>query len=123
MLGIAVLVAASALVVLAGSASAAVPAASKAKFCKAVADIPGELGDVDPSDVSKSKEVFKDYAAQLKHAAKNAPKSIKKAADTLASFYKALGSGDLTALTKTKNFGSAAVKFGQYVSENCSGTS
>lgn len=109
----------SALAVLAVPASASVPAANSAKFCKSLSTLSNKLSNANPSDLSGDRTVLKKYAADLRSAAKDAPSSVRKATNTLASFYQALGSGNTAALAKSKNIGTAAVKLSEYLSTHC----
>ena len=50
---------------------------------------------------------------------KHAPKNVKKAANTLASFYAALGSGDLSGLKSSANLSGALGTYFAYVGTHC----
>jgi len=111
----------SALVVISVPASASVPEASTAKFCKPLKGISKKL-EAASSDTSKySSSVFKKFAAALRASSKHAPGKVKKAGKTLASFYGAMGGGDPTAFAKvnsTKVSSAIGTYFG-YVAVHC----
>jgi hypothetical protein len=120
---IAALVAAFALAVLAGTASAAVPAAN-AKFCKAAESI----GD------SQSSQPTKAEAAQavkgFENAAKYAPGKVKSALKTIAKFLGTITSadspGDLAKLYTGdgfKNYTKSLTTYVKYYTAQCFGTS
>lgn len=116
---VAALAAVAALATLAVPASASVPAANSAKFCKSLSTLSNKLSNSNPSDLSGDRSVLKKYASSLRSAGKDAPASVRKATNTLASFYQSLASGDASALAKTKNIGGAAIKLSEYLSTHC----
>jgi hypothetical protein len=118
-IALAVLLAASALAVVAVPASAAVPAANT-KYCKALTGISDKLSKgSSTSSLSADRAALEKYATSLKSAAKDAPASVKKATQSLASFYHALASGDVSAFKGTKNLTNAVTKVTTYLATNC----
>src|SRR5947208_9287873 len=91
---LAAVLAAAALAVLAGPASASAPAANT-KFCKAAAKI-GNTSSSSSPDLAK----LKTTASQFKTAAKSAPPKVKKAMLKVASLLGALGSKSATEIAK-----------------------
>jgi hypothetical protein len=116
---LAALLAVSALAVLAVPASGSAPAANKAKFCKAIKNIPDDLKDSTGNALSLGKKTLQTYASGLRAAGKQAPANVKKAANNLASFYSGLASGDASALSKAGNLGTSFGTFFTYVGTNC----
>ena len=116
---LAALLAVSALGVLAVPASASVPAANPAKFCKAIKSIPDNLENSTSNAFSLGKKTLRTYASGLKAAGKQAPANVKKAANKLASFYNGLASGDASAISGAGNLGSSFGTFFTYVGTHC----
>ena len=124
-IAIAALLAVSALAVLAGPASASVPAAN-AKFCKAYANI-GKNSDGSTVDPTQAKATL----AKFKAATKYAPKKVKKAGQQISSVLAKVAKfdpknpSDLTEFYKSsdfKNYGKAITTFFLYATQECAGT-
>jgi hypothetical protein len=110
-----------ALVAVTVPASASVPEANTAKFCKPLKGISKKLEAAASNSSKYSPNVFKKFAAALRASSKNAPGKVKKAGNSLASFYGALGGGDPTAFAKinsTKMSSAIGTYFG-YVAIHC----
>lgn len=114
----AAVLAAATLAVLAGPASSSTPAASS-RYCKALNGISDKLSKSSGTSLSEGRAALRKYASALKSAAKNAPKKVRNATKTLASFYDALASGNANALKNTKNLGTAGVTISTYLATNC----
>jgi len=104
--------------VLAVPAGAAAPAKGSS-FCKPITGISAKLQKAG-TDASKfGASTFKKFAAALRSSASHAPAKVKKAARTLASFYGALGSGDVSGLKNTANVSGAIGTYFGYVAKTC----
>lgn len=115
---LAAVLAVSALAVLAVPATASVHSASSS-FCKPIKGISSKLQDAG-SNVSKyGASVWKKFAAALKSSGKHAPKNVKAAANKLASYYSALGSGDLSGLKNAASISPAVTTYFGYVATHC----
>jgi len=105
--------------VLASPAVASVSSASSTSFCKPIKGISDKLEDAgtDPSKLGIA--AFKKYASALRSSGKHAPAKVKKAANTLASFYAALGGGDVSGLKNSANVSTAIGTYFGYVATHC----
>lgn len=107
-----------------GTAGAATPAASSSKFCNAVSNISSNLGS---SSDTGSRSDAKALAKSIRNAAKSAPKNIKKAMNTMAEYYDAIGKagsnpGAVAAATKkAAAYGKASATFLRYYEQHCIG--
>jgi cytochrome c556 len=117
---LAAVVAASALAVLAGPAQASVRVANSSSVCKPITGISEKLKDASTDTSKFNANTFKKFASALKASGKNAPAKVKKAANSLASFYSALGSGDTSALSKNSaNLSAAITTYFTYIGTHC----
>lgn len=121
LLTVALAVSALAVAAVAVPASASVPEANTAKFCKPLKGISKKLEAAGSNSSKYSPNVFKKFAKALRASAKHAPAKLKKAGNTLASFYGALGGGDPTAFTKVSSakVSKAVGRYFAYVSIHC----
>jgi hypothetical protein len=119
---LAALLAASALVVLAGPATASAPSANSQKFCKSISSIQNDLKSSSTDATSLGKNTLKKFATGIKNAAKQAPPKVQKAANSLASFYNGLANQDASAIAKAKNLSGSITTFFTYVDSNCGGS-
>jgi uncharacterized membrane protein len=112
--------AALAVVAVPASASAAVPEANTAKFCKAVTKIGSTNSSSQPTK-SQAKSLVK----QFKNAAKYAPKNVKSAIGKISSYLNAIAGADVTDLANLAKSGTyqgyakAIVTYSTYVATNC----
>jgi cytochrome c556 len=104
---------------LAVPAGASAPAARGSAFCKPITGISNKLKNAGTDTSKFSANTFKQFASALRASGKHAPAKIKKAANTLASFYAALGGGDVSGLTKTSNISGAITTYFAYVATHC----
>jgi hypothetical protein len=116
---LAAVLAASALAVVAAPASAAVPAKSTSAFCKPITGISDKLENAGTNTSKFNANTFKKFAAALRSSGRNAPAKVKKAANTLASFYGALGSGDPSGFKNASNVSGAIGTYFGYVASHC----
>ena len=112
--------AALALAVVAVPASAAVPEANTAKFCKAVTKIGSTNSSSQPT-----KTQAKSLVKQFKNAAKYAPKNVKSAIGKISSYLQAIAAADVKDLADLatsgtyKGYAKAIVTYSTYVATNC----
>jgi hypothetical protein len=113
------------LALMAPGASATVPAASAASFCKAVSGISKNLSE-DPSKGGNTGKI----ASQLRKAAKSAPSKVKSAVETMADYFDAVSDAGknptkiASALQKAAaKYGKAIATFSSYYAQNCTGVS
>ncbi len=105
--------------VLAGPAVASAPAASNSSFCKPIKGISSELEGAGANASKFGAAAYAKFAKALRSSGKHAPAKVKKAANTLASFYGALGSGDVSGLQNTANVSKAIGTYFGYVASHC----
>lgn len=109
----------STLAILAVPAGASAPAAKGSAFCKPITGISDKLQKAGTDTSKFSANTFKQFAKALRKSASHAPAKVKKAGRSLASFYAALGSGDLSGLKNASNVSSAIGTYFGYVSTHC----
>ena len=108
------------------SAGASVPSASSA--CQSFEDLQSDLSDIDPTSAeSFDRDALQDVGDAFHEAAKNAPKKVKSALNTLGSVYEAMGGSEsaVDALAKNNNgkkFTKALRVFTTYYATNCTGS-
>ncbi len=86
--------------VLASPAVASVSTSSSSSFCKPIKGISSKLQSAGTNTSKFRASTFKKFADALRSSGKHAPAKVKKAANTLASFYSALGGGDVSGLAE-----------------------
>jgi hypothetical protein len=110
------------LAVLAVPAIASVPSvhsASSSAFCKPITGISDKLQSATTNTSKFNANTFKQFAKALRSSAAHAPAKVKKAGRSLASFYAALGGGDVSGLQNTKNVSGAIGTYFGYVATHC----
>jgi hypothetical protein len=113
------MLAVSTLAVLAVPANASVHTASSSSFCKPITGISDKLKNAGTDTSKFNANTFKQFASALRSSAAHAPAKVKKAGQTLASFYAALGGGDVSGLKNTKNVSGAITTYFGYVATHC----
>jgi hypothetical protein len=105
--------------VLASPAVASVSSSSSSAFCKPIKGLSSKLQDAGTDTSKFGAATFKKFAAALRSSGRHAPANVKKAANTLASFYAALGGGDASNLQNTSNVSGAIGTYFGYVAAHC----
>ena len=106
----------------AGTAGATTPAASNSKFCDAVSGISSDIGS--GSDTS-NRAAAKALAKSIRKAGNSAPKNVKKAMNTMADYFEAVGkAGSNTAAAaaaakKARAYAKAIGTFTTYYTQTC----
>jgi hypothetical protein len=116
---LAALLAVSALAVVVAAPTGASVHTANSAFCKPIKGIATKLQDAGSNPTKYGAAVWKKFAGALKSSGKHAPKNVKKAANTLASYYGALGSGDVSGLKNTASLSPALTTYFGYVATNC----
>jgi hypothetical protein len=102
----------------------AASAANTAKFCAANETLQNRLDNLNNGKNFNASD-FKSAGSAFKSAAKNAPKAVKKAMGTIASFLTTLGGGNAADYARAlagsggKNYGKAIATWSTYVATNC----
>jgi cytochrome c556 len=119
LLTVALAVSALAVATVAIPASASVPAANTAKFCKPLKGISNKLKAASSGSSKYGANVFKKFAAVLRSSAKYGPTKVKKSGKTLAAYYSALGGdGSIGSINTTKLTSAIGIYFG-YMAAHC----
>jgi Family of unknown function (DUF6781) len=105
--------------VLASPAVASVSSSSSSSFCKPIKGLSTKLQSAGTDTSRFGAATFKKFAAALRASGKHAPAKVKKAANTIASFYAALGGGDVSGLKHTSNVSGAIGTYFGYVAAHC----
>jgi hypothetical protein len=100
-------------------AGASAPAAKGSAFCKPITGLSDKLENAGADTSKFGKNTFKQFASALRSSAKHAPAKVKKAGNTLASYYGALSSGDLSGLKNASKVGAASATYFAYVATHC----
>ena len=113
------MLAAAMLAVAAPGAHASAPAASKAKFCKAVRAF-SNASDLGSSDPTKAKAL----ANQMRKAGKLASAKVRVALNVMAKYLDAVADQDAEAIgDSTNKFSNAVTTFATYYAQTCAGYS
>lgn len=105
--------------VLASPAVASVSTASSSSFCNPIKGLSSKLQNAGTDTSKFGAATFKKYASALRSSGKHAPAKVKKAANTLASYYAALSGGDVSALKNASAVGAASGTYFGYVATHC----
>jgi hypothetical protein len=100
-------------------AGASAPAAKGSAFCKPITGISDKLKNASTNTSKFNANTFKQFASALRASAAHAPARVKKAGRTLASFYAALGGGDVSGLKNSANVSGAIGTYFGYVATHC----
>lgn len=116
---LAAVLAVSVLAVVAAPADASVHAANSSAFCKPIKGIASKLQNAGANTSKYGAAAWKKFATALKSSGKHAPKNVKSAANTLASYYGALASGNVSGLKNTASLSPALSTYFGYVATHC----
>ncbi len=106
--------------VVAGPAVATVSTASaSSSFCKPIKGLSNKLQSAGTDSSKFNASTFSKFATALRSSAKHAPAKVKKAGNSLASYYAALGSGDISGLKNASALPTEISTYFGYVARHC----
>jgi hypothetical protein len=105
--------------VVAGPAVATVSTASNSSICKPIKGLSSKLQSAGTDSSKFGAATYSKFAEALRSSGKHAPAKVKKAANNLASYYAALGSGDVSGLKNAATLSTSISTYFGYITSHC----